>query len=69
MATWPEVEIIPANPTSEIFLNIEDISPMHIFYSPMHKAIVKRGRKKRKFDESHALIPRKSSLSTSLEVL
>ena len=41
--THRNVEIIQSNPTSEIFLNIEEIPPMDVFYSSMNKSIVKRG--------------------------
>lgn len=52
LKTQPNVEIIPTNHTFEIFLNIKEIPPMDIFYIPIHKATVKRGRKKRKLDET-----------------
>jgi len=43
-----DVELIPATPTSEIILRIEEIPPLDVFYSPTHKAVIKRQRKKRK---------------------
>lgn len=42
---------------------------MDIFYSPAHKAVVKRGRKKRKIDDSQALLPQKTSQASPFEVL
>lgn len=45
-----EVEHIPVTPTSEIILRIEEIPPLDVFYSPQHKPVVKRQRKKRKLD-------------------
>jgi hypothetical protein len=47
-ANTQEVEHIPVTPTSEIILRIEEIPPLDVFYSPQHKAMVKRQRKKRK---------------------
>lgn len=52
MVTWIEVEIIPVNPTLEIFLDIENIPLMDIFYSLVHKVVVKGGRKKRNIVDS-----------------
>lgn len=37
-----DVEIIPVTPTSEIVLRVEEIPPLDVFYSPTHKAVVKR---------------------------
>jgi len=50
MTPHPKVEIIPANPSSKIFLNIEEIPPMEIVDIPMHRFVVKRGEKNRKID-------------------
>ena len=41
-------EIIPAYPTQEIILKIEELPPLDFFYSPSHKVVVKR----RRIDES-----------------
>ena len=41
-ANEKEVEHIPITPTSEIILRIEEISPLDVFYSPQHKAVMKR---------------------------
>ena len=38
----PEIEHIPITPSSEIMLNVEEISPLDVFYSPQHKAVVRR---------------------------
>jgi len=40
------VEVVLSFPTLEFTLNVEEIPPLDIFYSPQHKAVVKRGRKK-----------------------
>ena len=37
-----EVEIIPTDPSDQIILQIEEIPPLHVFYSPRHKVVVKR---------------------------
>ena len=43
-----EVEIIPKDPSDQIILQIEEISPLDVFYSPRHKVVVKRQRKRRR---------------------
>lgn len=42
------MEIILTFSTSEIVLKIEEIPPLDVFYSPKHKAVMSRSRKKRK---------------------
>lgn len=37
-----EVEHIPVTLTSRVILRIEEIHPLNVFYSPIHKAVVKR---------------------------
>ena len=49
-----EIEHIPVTPTSEIILRIEEIPPLDVFYSPQHKVIVNRKRKKRKLESTIA---------------
>ena len=44
------MEHIPIAPSSELMLKIEEIPPLDVFYSPQHKAVVRRQRKKRKLD-------------------
>lgn len=44
------MEHIPIIPYSEIMLKIEEIRPLDVFYSPQHKVVVRRQRKKRKLD-------------------
>jgi len=39
-------EIIHVTPTSEIVLRVEEIPPLDVFYSPTHKYLVKRQRRK-----------------------
>lgn len=45
-----QIEIIPKYPSSYITLSIEDIPPLDVFYSPNHRVVVKRQRKKRRID-------------------
>ena len=45
-----EMEHIPITPSSELMLKIEEIPPLDVFYSPQHKAVVRRQRKKRKLE-------------------
>lgn len=45
-----DLEIIPATPTSEIVLRIEERPLLDVFYSPTHKFVVKRQREKTKLD-------------------
>ena len=44
-------EIIPDYPTENIVLQVEEIPSLDIFYSPSHKAVVKR-RNMRRIDET-----------------
>lgn len=46
-----ETEVIPKDPTKQIILQIEEIPPLDILYSPKHRAIVKRQRKRRRIDQ------------------
>lgn len=46
----PEMEHIPIAPSSEIMLKIEEIPPLDVFYSPQHKAVVRKKIKKQKLD-------------------
>ena len=57
-----EVEHIPATPTSEIVLRIEEIPPLDVFYSQTHKVVIKRQRKKRKLDVTVATTPKNESM-------
>lgn len=41
-----ETEHIPISPSSEIMLKLEDIPTLDVFYSPRHKAVVRKQRKK-----------------------
>lgn len=43
-------EIIPALPTSKIVLKVTEIPPFDVFYSPLHKAIVRRQRRRKRVD-------------------
>ena len=38
-------------------MNIEEIPPLDVFYSPKHRDVVKRQRKKRKIDQTSSTIP------------
>ena len=44
--TQKDVEIILENPSDEIILHVEEIPPLDVFYSPKHRVVVKRQRKK-----------------------
>src|SRR6202020_2021180 len=46
-----DIEIIPKDPSDQIILQIEDIPPLDVFYSPRHRAVVKRSRKRRRIDQ------------------
>jgi len=46
-----DVEVIPKDPAHQIILQVEDIPPLDVFYSPRHKAVVRRQRKKRRTDQ------------------
>ena len=48
-------EIILTLPTLEIVLKVTEIPPVDVFYSPLHKALVRRQRKKEK--GRHTRIP------------
>lgn len=50
-----DIEIIPKNPTGEIMLKIEEIPPLDIFYSPKHRVVVRKQRKRRKTDQDAVL--------------
>lgn len=45
------IEIIPKDSSDQIILQVEDIPPLDVFYSPKHRAIVKRQRKRRRIDQ------------------
>ena len=45
------MEIIPEHPTGEIMLKVEEILPLDIFYSPKHRVVVKKQRKRRRTDQ------------------
>ena len=53
------VEIIPKGPSDQITLLVEDIPPLNVFYSPKHKAVVKRSRKRQRIDQP-SLFPEQS---------
>jgi len=46
-----DLEIIPKDPSDQIMLQVEDIPPLDVFYSPKHRAVVKRQRKRRRIDQ------------------
>lgn len=35
------IEIIPKSPSDQIILQVEEIPPLDVFYSPKHRAVVK----------------------------
>lgn len=51
-----DMEIILAFPTVEIFLKIEGILPLDVFYSPKHKVVMSKSRKKTKLEKSQVLV-------------
>ena len=50
-----DVEVINKDPSDQIVLQVEEIPPLDIFYSPKHRAIVKRFKKKRRLDQPSIL--------------
>ena len=44
--------MILKDPSNQIILQVEDIPPLHVFYSPKHRVVVKRQRKRRRLDQS-----------------
>lgn len=48
ISSRPSLEKIQTSPITTIQLRIEEIPPMEVFYSPYHKAILNKSRKKRK---------------------
>ena len=46
-----DIEIIPKDPSDQIILQVEDIPPLDVFYSPKHRAVVKRQQKRRRIDQ------------------
>ena len=49
------MEIITTFPTTEIVLKVEEILPLDMFYSPRHKYVMTRSKKKWKMEESPEL--------------
>ena len=45
-----DTEVIPAFPTDEIILKVTDIPPLDVFYNPLHKAVVRKLRKRRRIE-------------------
>jgi hypothetical protein len=43
-------EIILAFPTLEIILKVTEIHCLDVFYNPLHKAIIRRQRKRRRVE-------------------
>ena len=43
-------------------MQIEDIPPLDVFYSPKHRAVVKRQRKRRRLDQS-SLLPEQTEMA------
>jgi len=43
-------KIIPTLPTSEIIRKVTETPPLDVFYSPQHKAVVRRQRKRRRVE-------------------
>ena len=49
--TSKDVEVITKDSSDQIVLQVEDIPPLDVFYSPRHKAVIKRSRKRRRLDQ------------------
>ncbi len=58
-----EIEIVPEHLSSEITLSIEEIPPLDVFYSPKHRVVVKRQRKKRNIDQASVKVPQNESMN------
>lgn len=56
------MEVIPAFPSSEIMLKEEEVPPLDIFYSPKHREVMKRQRKKRIIDHAAISLPCNESM-------
>jgi len=54
-----DIEIIPKYPLDQIILQVEDIPPLDVFYSPKHRAIIKQQRKRRRIDQP-SLFPKQT---------
>lgn len=52
------IEIIPTFLTSEIILKVTEIPPLDVFYSTLHKVVVRRQRKRRRVETPE--IPREN---------
>ena len=48
--TSQDTKFIPVFPTDEIVLKVTDIPPLDVFYSPLHKAVVRKQRKIRRIE-------------------
>ena len=46
-----DLEVIPKDPSNQIILQVEDIPPLDVFYSPKHRVVVKRQQKRRRIDQ------------------
>ena len=51
------MDIIPEHPSEEYVLRVEDIPPVDIVYSPKHRAIVRKQRKRRRIDQGPLATP------------
>ena len=56
LPTSTDLEMIPKDPSDQIILQVEDIPPLDVFYSPKHKVVVRRQRKRRRLDQ-YSLFP------------
>ena len=52
--TVQNIEEVTQNPSDLVDLQVEEIPPLDIFYSPKHKAVVRRSRKRRRLDQLSA---------------
>jgi len=66
LPTNEDVQIIPKDPSDQIVLQIEDIPPLDVFYSPKHRVVVKRERKRRTLYHS-SLLPIQTEIANVVQ--
>jgi len=63
------METIPTSPTTTIQLNIEELPPIEVFYSPKHNSFLKKSRKKSKVTKTCVLTITTTLQAPSLEIV
>ena len=51
------MDIIPEHPLEKNLLKVEEIPPLDIFYSPKHRDVVRKQRKRRRTDQESLSSP------------